>query len=83
MDTVRSHAESFIKQGLAPAVIPNDGKQTPMRDHPVFVAQQAAVSCCKGYWEKWHHIPAGKELTEAEQEYIVDVIMEWIQRQMR
>ena len=31
LDTVKSHAEDFIKKRLAPAVIPNDGKQTPMR----------------------------------------------------
>ena len=36
LDTVKSHAEDFIKKRLAPAVIPNDGKQTPMRGHPVF-----------------------------------------------
>lgn len=82
MDTVRSHAVDFVKKRLAPAVIPNDGKQTPMRGHPVFVAQHATATCCRGCLEKWHHIPAGRELTEAEQEYIVDVIMEWIRRQM-
>ena len=82
MDTVRSHTVDFVKKRLAPAVIPNDGKQTPMRGHPVFVAQHATATCCRGCLEKWHHIPAGRELTEAEQEYIVDVIMEWIRRQM-
>lgn len=82
MDTVRSHAVDFVKKRLAPAVIPNDGKQTPMRGHPVFVAQHATDTCCRGCLEKWHHIPAGRELTEEEKEYIVDVIMEWIRRQM-
>lgn len=32
---------------------------------------------------KWHHIPKGRELTETEQKYVVDVIMEWIKRQMQ
>ena len=82
MDTVRSHAVDFVKKRLAPAVIPNDWKQTPMRGHPVFVAQHATDTCCRGCLEKWHHIPAGRELTEEEQEYIVDVVMEWIRRQM-
>ncbi len=36
MDTIRRHAEAFIAERLAPAYIPNDGKQTPMRNHPVF-----------------------------------------------
>ena len=36
MATIRAHATDFIGKRLAPAVIPNDGKQTPMRGHPVF-----------------------------------------------
>ena len=82
MDTVRSHAVDFVKKRLAPAVIPNDGKQTPMRGPPVLVAQPAPDTCCRGWLEKLHHIPAGREVTEEEKEYIVDVIMEWIRRQM-
>lgn len=83
MDTVRSHAREFVQKRLAPACPHNDGKQTPMRGHPVFVAQHATAACCRGCLEKWHHIPQGRDLTESEQEYIVSVIMEWIDRQMR
>ena len=83
LDLIRSHAADFVSKRLAPAVIPNDGKQTPMRGHPVFVAQHATATCCRGCLEKWHHIPRGRELTEGEQEYIVEVIMEWIDRQMK
>ena len=82
MDTIRQHARDFIAKREAPAVIPNDGKQTPMRGHPVFVAQHATATCCRGCLEKWHRIPKGRELTEAEQEYIVNVIMEWIGREI-
>ena len=82
MELVRSHARDFVKKRLAPAKIPNDGRQTPMRGHPVFVAQHATATCCRGCLEKWHNIPAGRELSEDEQEYVVDVIMEWIRRQM-
>lgn len=67
---------------LAPAVIPNDGKQTPMKGHPVFLAQHACACCCRGCLEKWHGIPKGRELTGEEQEYVVDVLMTWIDRQM-
>lgn len=83
MDTVRSHAFEFIEKRLAPAVIPNDGKQTPMRGHPVFVAQHATATCCRGCLQKWHSIPAGTELTAQQKEYVVDIIMEWIGRQMK
>ena len=83
MDKVREHACDFIRKRLAPAEIANDGKQTPMRGHPVFVAQHATATCCRGCLEKWHHIPKGRELTEIEQEYVVNVIMEWISREMK
>lgn len=82
IDTVRSHAQDFIRKRLAPAEPRNDGKQTPMRGHPVFVAQHATATCCRGCLEKWHHIPKGRELTETEQKYIVDVIIKWIERQI-
>ena len=37
-ETIRRHAEDFIAARLAPAVIANDGHQTPMKNHPVFIA---------------------------------------------
>ena len=83
IDKVHEHACDFIRKRLAQADIPNDGKQTPMRGHPVFVAQHATATCCRGCLEKWHHIPKGRELTETEQEHIVNVIMEWISREMK
>jgi len=75
------HARTFIRERLAPAVIPNDGKQTPMRNHPVFVAQHATATCCRGCLEKWHQIPKGRELTAAEQAHVIDVIARWLKTQ--
>lgn len=80
MDVIRSHAQDFVKKRLAPENPENDGKQTPMRGHPVFVAQHASACCCRGCLEKWHNIPSGKVLNDAEQNYIVDVLMDWIER---
>ena len=82
LDKIRSHAEDFIRDRVAPAEIPNDGKQTPMRGHPVFIAQHATACCCRGCIEKWHKFPKGIELTPEQQEYLVSIIMEWIKRQM-
>ncbi|PNH17933.1 AAA family ATPase [Lachnospiraceae bacterium] len=79
---VQSHAADFVAQRLAPAEPKNDGKQTPMRGHPVFVAQHATATCCRGCLEKWHGIPKGVELSQEQQEYIVRVLMEWIRRQI-
>lgn len=78
LSAVLDHAEDFIRKRLAPAVIANDGKQTPMRGHPVFVAQHATACCCRGCLQKWHQIPQGRELTQAELAYIVVVLEKWL-----
>lgn len=82
MNTVREHAADFVRQRLAPAVIPNDGKQTPMRGHPVFIAQHACACCCRGCLNKWYKVPVGTELNENQQERIVNLLMAWIDCQM-
>lgn len=64
----------------APAVIPNDGKQTPMKGHSVFIAQHATATCCRECIRKWHKMKPGVELTQIQQDYLVDVIMKWIKR---
>ncbi|WP_149766008.1 DUF4186 family protein [Paracoccus thiocyanatus] len=66
----------------APAAPANDGRQTPMRGHPVFIAQHATACCCRGCLEKWHRIPRGRALDAAEQARIGDLLMAWIDRQM-
>ena len=81
-DTIRSHAVDFIAKRIAPADIPNDGKQTPMRGHPVFTAQHATATCCRGCINKWHKFPKEVQLTKEQQKYLVDLIMEWIKRQI-
>ena len=82
LETIRDHARDFIAKREAPAVIPNDGKQTPMKGHPVFVAQHATATCCRECIRKWHKIQPGRELSQIQQEYLVDVIMMWIEKEM-
>lgn len=82
MDIIRLHACDFILKKLAPSFISNDGKQTPMRGHPVFIAQHATACCCRGCLNKWYRIPKNVELTPVQQEKIVNLIMAWIDRQM-
>ena len=78
-------AAQIVRQRLSAAEPKNDGKQTPMRGaphgHPIFLGQHATGTCCRGCLEKWHGIPKGRPLTDAEQTYIVDVLMQWISRQ--
>ena len=79
LDVILSHGRDFIDERLAPANPPNDGKQTPMRNHPIFIAQHATATCCRECLEKWHQIPKkDHELTEDERDYVVKVLERWI-----
>ncbi len=80
-ETVLMHARAFVAQRLAPARPANDGKQTPFRGHPVFVAQHATATCCRGCLSKWHGIPAGRPLTADEQGHVVAAIERWLDMQ--
>ena len=82
LDTIEEHARDFIAKREAPAVIPNDGKQTPMKGHPVFIAQHATATCCRECIRKWHKMKPGKKLSQIQQDYLVDVIMTWIKKEM-
>lgn len=77
---IENHAFDLIGNRLRPKVIENDGKQTPMRGHPVFIAQHATATCCRGCLYKWHHIDKDKDLSDKEMKFIVALIMEWIVR---
>lgn len=81
-EVIAGHARDFIAARLAPSAPRNDGKQTPMRGHPVFIAQHATACCCRSCLEKWHRIPRGRGLEAAEQAYVVAVLMRWIDREM-
>jgi hypothetical protein len=81
LDTLLDHARNFIRDRLASANPANDGKQTPMRNHPVFVAQHATATCCRGCLEKWHHVPRGRALPQAEQDHVIATIERWLRNQ--
>lgn len=81
LETVLAHARDFVDKRLADAEPKNDGKQTPMRGHPVFIAQHATATCCRGCIAKWHGIAAGRELSPAERDRVVSVIAAWLGRQ--
>lgn len=83
LDTIEEHARIFILKRLASKMPKNDGKQTPMKGHPVFIAQHATATCCRSCLEKWHHISQNKELSTEEINYIINIIMMWIKKEMK
>jgi hypothetical protein len=82
MTTIRKHAGEVLAKRVAPAEPAKDGRQTPYRGHPVFVAQHSTATCCRTCLERWHRIPEGHALTADEQAYAVDVICRWIERDL-
>jgi hypothetical protein len=82
LKTIQDHAFQFIHSRVVPDFPKNDGKQTPMRGHPVFVAQHATATCCRGCIQKWHAIEKGRAMDEKEVRFIVALIMAWIERQI-
>lgn len=83
LNKIESDAYDIISKRIAPKEPKNDGKQTPMKQvHPVFIAQHATGTCCRGCLERIHHIPKGTPLNEEEINYIVNVIMIWIEKEI-
>ena len=83
LPAILEHGRQFVKERLAPAEPRNDGRQTPMRGHPIFIAQHATATCCRGCLEKWHRIPRAQSLTEEEIEYILEVLSRWLTERMK
>lgn len=79
---VLEHGRDFIAKRLAPAAPPNDGKQTPFRGHPVFIAQHATATCCRGCLAKWHGISKGHELTSEEQAHVLATLERWLRAEI-
>jgi hypothetical protein len=80
---VTTHARDFVGKRLAQANPAHDGKQTPFRGHPVFIAQHATATCCRSCLAKWHGIARGAPLDGSEQDYVIAVLERWLRAQMR
>ena len=82
LETIKEHAFQFINSRVAPDFPKNDGKQTPMKDHPVFIAQHATATCCRRCMEKWYQIKRERPLTADEIGFVVELLMGWIKNQV-
>ena len=82
IDILKLHATDFVRKRLAPAAPKNDGRQTPLKGHPVFIAQHATGTSDRIKLEKFHGIKEGIELSEKQVHYVVDIIIRWIEEQV-
>jgi hypothetical protein len=78
LPTVLEHAGAFVDSRLAPAEPRNDGRQTPFRGHPVFIAQHATGTCCRSCLQKWHGIARGRALEGSERRHVLAVLERWL-----
>ena len=83
LNKIENDAYDLINNRLSDTSKFIDGKQTPMRGHPVFLAQHATATCCRGCLYKWYHIPKDRLLTNHEVDFCVSLIMAWIKKEMR
>ena len=81
LPVILEHGRRFVIDRLAPARPEKDGRQTPMRGHPVFIAQHATATCCRGCLAKWHYIGKGQPLSAEQIDYVLEVIERWLQEQ--
>ena len=78
LPVVLEHGRRFVSQRLAPAEPANDGRQTPMRGHPVFIAQHATATCCRGCLAKWHYIAPARPLSREQIDHVLSAIERWL-----
>ena len=83
LETIKNHAYDFVNTRLSDTSKIPDGKQTPTKGHPVFVAQHATATCCRECLYKWHKIEKGRLLSQTEVDYVVDIIMTWINNEIK
>ena len=83
LDKIESDAYDFINNRISNNSKFTDGKQTPMKGHPVFIAQHATATCCRNCLYKWHHIEKNRELTSHEIDFCVALIMAWINKELK
>jgi hypothetical protein len=60
-----------------------DGRQTPFAKKPdrmnvIYCAQHATATCCRKCVEVWHRIPLDRTLTDAEENYLAALAMQYI-----
>ena len=82
LEIIKDHAFQFLNDRVAPDFPKNDGKQTPMRGHPVFITKHATATCCRKYIQKWHGFEKGRALSDDEVQFIVALIMGWVEEQL-
>ncbi len=81
-DMMIKHAQDFVERRLGPARPRNEGKQTPLKGHPLFLAQHATGSDSRRALSEYHGIAEGKELSRQQIDYVTDVVLRWLEERL-
>lgn len=77
---MRQHAEKVIRNRLGAAENAGDGYWVPWESNDaVNYARHATATCCRGCIQYWHGIEAERALSEGEIQYLVDLVMRFIE----
>ncbi|MCL7451690.1 MAG: DUF4186 domain-containing protein [Anaerolineae bacterium] len=79
---LREAARHRLKKYTAPQHPFRDGMQTPWEGNVIFYAQHALACCCRTCLEYWHGIPKGVELSDEELDYLVELMMMYVDDRM-
>jgi len=75
----RASAERILRRLVGPANPYRDGHQTPYQSDDIEnYGQHATACCCRKCIELWHGVPQGRDLTDEETSYLVDLVMEFV-----
>lgn len=81
-DMMVRHAHDFVERRLGPARPRNEGKQTPLKGHPLFLAQHATGADSRAALSEYHGIAEGKKLSRQQMDYVTDVVLRWLEERL-
>ena len=79
---LREAAEARVLSSVGGAKHPREGQQTPFEGNILYYAQHAVAACCRKCIEYWHGIESGRPLSDAQKDYLVELIMLYVADRM-
>ncbi|MBN8227237.1 DUF4186 family protein [Corallococcus macrosporus] len=79
---LKAAAKIRIQGSVAKPGHPREGRQTPFSGNILYYAQHSVAACCRKCIEYWHGIDSTKQLSDPEQNYLVDLIMKYVEDRM-
>ena len=82
IETLKAEARKIVLTRISELRGVSDGRQTPMRGHPVFLAQHATGICCRDCVLEWHGIPKRGVMSAKQLNHLHSVLAAWLETTM-